>query len=266
MVTSRGCPHNCDFCSSSVFSGTAWRTRSPENIADEIDEIVHRHRFGAVCFMDDNFTMNPERVIRICDEMEDRSLDIYWWCFSRSDTLLKNELMVKRMAQTGCRYVFMGIESASDETLSKFGKRATTDKAARAVSLLKEYGIETMGSFIIGWPHETASMVKSTIRYSKRLGLGGAQYSILTPYPGTRLYREHGFRIFEDNWEKFDCLHAVMRLDHISPSRTERLLKRAFFSFYFTAKRIYAALTSPLRKRGGGTATIKKIWEFFRGT
>ena len=264
MVTSRGCPHNCDFCSSSVFSGTRWRTRSPENIAGEIEEIVHRYRFGAICFMDDNFTMNPDRVIRICDEIEHRSLDIFWWCFSRSDTILKNELMVRRMAETGCRYVFMGIESASDETLRQFGKRSTTDKAARAVGLLSKYGIETMGSFIIGWPQETASMVRNTIRYSKRLGLGGAQYSILTPYPGTRLYHEHGWRIFEENWERFDCLHAVMRLDHMTPKRTERLLKQAFFSFYFTAKRIFIALMSRFRSRGVGMGTIKKIWDFFR--
>ena len=265
MVTSRGCPHNCDFCSSSVFSGTLWRTRSPNNIVDEIEDIVHRYRFGAVCFMDDNFTLNPDRVIQICDEIKNRSLDIFWWCFSRSDTILKNELMVQRMAETGCRYVFMGIESASDDTLRQFGKRLTTDKAARAVSMLKKYHIETMGSFILGWPHETASMVKSTIRYSKRLGLGGAQYSILTPYPGTRLYREHGWRIFEENWERFDCLHAVMRLDHITPGRTERLLKRAFFSFYFTIKRIFVALMSRFRNRGVGMGTIKKIWEFFWG-
>jgi len=265
MVTSRGCPHNCDFCSSSVFSGTVWRTRSPENIAREVEEIVYRHRFGAVCFMDDNFTMNPDRVIQICDELERRSLDIYWWCFSRSDTVLKNEQMVERMAKSGCRYVFMGIESASDETLRQFGKRTTTDKAARAIDLLKQHGIETMGSFIIGWPHETAQMVKSTIRHSKRLGLGGAQYSILTPYPGTRLYKEHGWRIIEDNWERFDCLHAVMKLDHLTPARTERLLKRAFFSFYFTARRIYIALMSRFRNRGVGMGTIKKIWEFFMG-
>lgn len=265
MVTSRGCPHNCDFCSSSVFSGTLWRTRSPENIVREIEEIVHRHRFGAVCFMDDNFTMNPDRVIRICDEIERRSLDMFWWCFSRSDTILKNELMVRRMAETGCRYVFMGIESASNETLRQFGKRATTDKAERAVRLLKTYDIETMGSFILGWPHETASMVRNTIRYSKRIGLGGAQYSILTPYPGTRLYREHGWRIFEENWERFDCLHAVMRLDHMTSRQIERLLKRAFLSFYFTAKRIFVALVSRFRSRGVGMGTIKKIWEFFRG-
>jgi anaerobic magnesium-protoporphyrin IX monomethyl ester cyclase len=215
--------------------------------------------------MDDNFTMNPDRVIRVCDELDRRSLEIYWWCFSRSDTVLKNELMVRRMAKTGCRYVFMGIESASDDTLQRFGKKTTTDKAARAIDLLKRHGIETMGSFIIGWPHETPRMVKNTIKHSKRLGLGGAQYSILTPYPGTKLYRDHSWRIVEDNWEKFDCLHAVMRLDHLTPARTERLLKRAFFSFYFTARRIYVALMSRFRNRGVGMGTIKKIWEFFRG-
>ena len=107
-------------------------------------------------------------------------------------------------------------------------------------------------------------MVKRTIRLSKKIGLGGAQYSVLTPYPGTALYEKYRDRIFEHDWEKYDCFHAVMTLDHLKPKEIQRLLKRAFFSFYFTPRRILTAILSPLRGRGVGLSTIRDIWKFFR--
>jgi anaerobic magnesium-protoporphyrin IX monomethyl ester cyclase len=265
MVTSRGCPFNCDFCSSTVFSGAAWRKRSAQSVVSEVESIVKDYDFNAVCFMDDNFTMDPRRVIAVAKGLVARNLDIYWWCFSRGDIIVKNEEMVRHMAQSGCRYVFMGIESAHDSTLAGSGKKMRTGDSVRAIEMLKDYGIETMGSFIIGWPEETRRMVKDTIRLSRRIGLGGAQFTILTPYPGTALYERYRDRIFERDWEKYDCFHSVMTLDHLRPAEVQRMLKRAFFSFYFTPKRILSALASPVRGRGVGLSTIRNIWDYFAG-
>ncbi len=266
MVTSRGCPFNCGFCSSTVFSGATWRSRSPAGVLDEIESIVKDFDFGAVCFMDDNFTMNPRRVIDIAEGLISRRLDIFWWCFSRGDIIIKNEDMVRHMARSGCRYVFMGIETANNSVLEDCGKTIKSADSVRAIKMLKDYGIETMGSFIIGWPGETRQMIKETIRVSKRIGLGGAQFSILTPYPGTAIYDKYRSRIVERDWEKFDCFHSVMKLDYLSPADIQRMLRRAFFSFYFTPKRILSALASPFRGRGVGLSTIKKIWDYFTRT
>ncbi len=265
LVTSRGCPYNCEFCSSSKFSGTAWRRRGADDVVNEVESIINDYGFGAVCFMDDCFTIDPERVIGICDEIEKRSLDVFWWCFSRGDIILKNEEMVKRMAESGCRYVFMGIESGSDELLKDAKKNVNYNDSVSAVELLDKYSIETMGSFIIGWPEETKKMVKKTLKQSRKMGLGGAQYTILTPYPGTDLYNRSKNKIFESDWEKFDCHHSVMHLKYLKPKELERFLKMGFFSFYFTPKRIFRAIISPLRGKGVGLATIGKIWNYFIG-
>jgi anaerobic magnesium-protoporphyrin IX monomethyl ester cyclase len=264
LITSRGCPYNCDFCSSSKFSGTLWRKREAADVVDEVESIVDDYGYGAVCFMDDCFTISPKRVIEICDDILRRSIDVYWWCFSRGDIILKNEEMVKKMAESGCRYIFMGIESVSDEILEGSNKNVRFRDSVRAVELLGEYGIETMGSFIIGWPEETKRMIKRTFRSSKKMGLGGVQYSILTPYPGTKIFSRYNDRIFEKDWEKFDCHHSVMRLDNLKPREIEGLLKRGFISFYFTPRRIFRAIISPFLGRGVGLATIKKIWEYFK--
>jgi anaerobic magnesium-protoporphyrin IX monomethyl ester cyclase len=266
MVTSRGCPFNCGFCSSTVFSGATWRSRSSAGVLDEIESIVKDFDFGAVCFMDDNFTINPQRVIEIAEGLIARRLDIFWWCFSRSDIIIRNEEMVRDMARSGCRYVFMGIESASDSILKNYGKTMKSADSVRAIEMLKDHGIETMGGFIIGWPGETRRMIKETIRVSKRIGLGGVQFSILTPYPGTAIYEQYRDRIIERDWEKFDCFHPVMTLDYLSATEVQRMLRWAFFSFYFTPKRILSALASSFRGRGVGLSTIKKIWDYFRQT
>jgi len=250
MITSRGCPYGCRFCASSEFSGYKWRARRPEGIVDEIYHIVNNYGFNAIAFLDDNFTLDPKRVIAICDEIIKRGIDIYWWCFSRADVILRNEGMVKRMAEAGARYIFIGFESGRQEILDDYKKRIDISDAKDAVEILKRYGIQTHASFIIGSIHETRGMIKETIRFAKRLNPEAAQFSILTPYPGTRLFNEVKDRIITYDWNLYDCLHSVIELDYLSREDLEVLLKEAYRSFYLTPNRIIKALISGLRGRG----------------
>lgn len=190
LVTSRGCPFNCYFCSSSQFFGLKWRTRSPENILSEIEYLIKRYDYHRFAFMDDNFTLNPQRVIQISKEIINRKLNIKWWAFSRVDELLKNEKMINLMAKSGCRMLFLGIESVSKKILDSYNKKINANDSLKAVKLLKRYGISTWGSFIIGGLEETKEMILNTIKFSKLLNPETVQFSILTPFPGTRLYQD----------------------------------------------------------------------------
>ena len=131
--------------------------------------------------------------------------------------------MVRHMARSGCRYVFMGLETTNDSILEGCEKTMKSADSVLAIEMLKDYGIETMGSFIIGWPAETRQMIKETIRFSKRIGLGGAQFSILTPYPGTRLHSrmERQGRILHRNWDLYDTRHCVFRPALLNPEQLE---------------------------------------------
>ncbi|MGW8272540.1 MAG: B12-binding domain-containing radical SAM protein, partial [Thermodesulfovibrionales bacterium] len=122
MITSRGCPYDCSFCASSSFSGRKWRARSPDQVLAEIEEIAGVYGFRGIAFLDDNFTLDPERVKEICERLIRGGLDLYWWCFSRADTILSHEAMVASMARAGARYVFMGFESGSPVTLRNYKK------------------------------------------------------------------------------------------------------------------------------------------------
>ncbi|HYQ48296.1 MAG TPA: radical SAM protein, partial [Thermodesulfovibrionales bacterium] len=169
VLTSRGCPFGCSFCCSTEFSGRKWRARSPLKVVDEISEIISRYGFSGMAFLDDNFTLDPDRVVRICDEIMQRKIDIYWWCFSRADTLLKNEHMVKKMAEAGCRYIFIGFESRHQKTLDSYNKKTTDTMARDVTALLKRHGISVHASFIIGSIDETREMVMDTVRYAKEI-------------------------------------------------------------------------------------------------
>ncbi|MGB9081780.1 MAG: radical SAM protein, partial [Desulfuromonadaceae bacterium] len=169
IVTSRGCPSACHFCSSSSFFGRGWRSRSAASVLAELDEIYNRYGFRAVCFMDDNFTLNPQRVEQIADGIIGRGYDLKWWNFSRVDTIVKNPAMVARMAAAGSKTVYLGIESGNEETLDSLGKNSSASDVTKAVEILRNNGVESYGSYIIGNLNESAADVEKTIAMAIRL-------------------------------------------------------------------------------------------------
>jgi radical SAM superfamily enzyme YgiQ (UPF0313 family) len=238
MLTSRGCPFNCSFCASSRLFGGFWRGRSPENVVEEI-RILHE-KFGIrnIEFADDTFTLNQKRVERICEEIVGEGLDISWGASSRVDTLSRG--LVEKMRKAGCWIIFLGIESGSQKILDAVGKRITIEQARRAVKIVKEAGIQVLGSFIIGFLQDTMETINETIRFAKTLNLDYAEFSILTPYPGTPIY-EHAKKnnlLLTEDWSKYTGLEPIIKIEGVSSSKLKSLLQRAYLTFYLTPKNI----------------------------
>src|SRR4030043_696154 len=136
LMTSRGCPCQCAFCASSHFFGKKVRTRSVAPVLDELDKIYHRYHFNAVAFVDDTFNLFPKRVIEICHGIIEKKLDLWWWCLSRIDLLLRNEEMVKEMVGAGAKSVFIGVESSSPRTLKELRKGIEVEETVQTVEML----------------------------------------------------------------------------------------------------------------------------------
>jgi len=166
VISSRGCPFRCYFCASSRIFGGYWRGRSPRNVVEEI-KLIH-DKFGVknIEFVDDTFTLNERRVEEICDEILRERLDISWGASSRVDSV--NRELAEKMRRAGCWVVYLGIESASQEILDATGKRITMNQIAKAVRILKEAGIQVLGSFILGFPEETIETAEQTITLAKK--------------------------------------------------------------------------------------------------
>ena len=249
VITSRGCPFNCSFCSSSKFGGIRWRARSALSVIEEVEILHKKYGFGAVDFMDDNFTLNSERVIEISEETLKRRLDIRWWCLSRADTIAKNEDMVRVAARSGLNMVFLGMESADEDVLKSYGKREDTATFIKAVELLRKYDVKSWASIMIGALNETGRMISKTINFIKKLDPHAVQISVLTPYPGTRLFEGVKKRITTRDWNLYDGAHSVFNAYHLNTKKIQSILKKAYISIYLSPKRLVREIQNAIKYR-----------------
>jgi anaerobic magnesium-protoporphyrin IX monomethyl ester cyclase len=199
MITSRGCPFSCDFCSRPIF-GTEIRSRSIGNIVDEVEQIAALG-YDRVWFADDCFTLNRNHLLGVCNEMVHRGVDVGWECLSRVDTM--DPKVAEAMKQAGCLRVFFGIESGNDSVLGLMNKHITTAQAKRAVYAAKAAGLQVGAFFIVGYPGESNKTVLDTIRFASRLPLDYLSFTLPYPIPGTPLYervKDKGVAI--EDWEE----------------------------------------------------------------
>jgi radical SAM superfamily enzyme YgiQ (UPF0313 family) len=232
MLTSRGCPFKCSFCSSSRLFGGIWRGRSPESVLEEMKTVYEEYGIRNIEFIDDTFTLNEERAEKICDEIVKQGWDISWGASSRVDTLSKK--LVEKMKKAGCWIIFLGIESGSQKILDAIGKRITLEQVKKAVKILKDAGIQVLGSFIIGFLQDTKETVKETIKFAKSLNLNYAEFSILTPYPGTPIFdyaKKHGMLLAED-WSKYTAVEPIVKIEGASEKEIKALFQKSYITFY----------------------------------
>jgi anaerobic magnesium-protoporphyrin IX monomethyl ester cyclase len=188
MITSRGCIFSCKYCSSSLIMGRKFRTRSPENVVDEIEHLIDKYKLENIAFMDDTFMLNRRRANAIADEIQNRGLDIGFVASSRVDMV--NQKLLEKLKKSGLTTLYYGVESGSQRILDLMKKGITLKQAEDAVKSAKDAGLEVLTSFILGFPGETREEMDKTIDFSIKLNADYSQYSILTPFPGTPIYRE----------------------------------------------------------------------------
>ena len=232
IITTRGCPMQCSFCSSAALHGHHLRRRSPENVCDEIEVRLNEQNIDTIAFMDDTFTLNKKFVRDFCAEIKRRNLKFWWGCTSRVDTL--DEELLQLMKDSGCITIFIGVESADQQMLEKMNKNITVSKTESAFRLARKVGIRTIASCVIGMPEDTKKSMKQTIDFVKRLNPNYALYSLATPYPGTRFYNE----TFKKNliqirdWSKYTLIDPVLETIDCSSKELRSIQKKAFLKFY----------------------------------
>lgn len=232
MLTSRGCPFHCSFCSSSRLFGGYWRGRSPENVLEEIKWVYEDYGIKNIEFIDDTFTLDQKRAERICNGIIRQGWDLSWGASSRVDTL--SNTLVEKMKKAGCWILFLGIESGSQKILDAVGKRITIGQVKKAVKNVKEAGIQVLGSFIIGFLQDNPQTIKETIKFAKSLNLDYAQFAMLTPYPGTPIYdyASKNNLLLTKEWAKYTAVEPIMKIEGTSEKHLRALFQKAYISFY----------------------------------
>jgi anaerobic magnesium-protoporphyrin IX monomethyl ester cyclase len=237
LITSRGCPFNCDFCASSEFFGIRWRARSVDSILAEMELLYGKYGYRALCFVEDNFTMDPARAIELSERIIAKKWDLIWEAWSRVDTIVKHPEMISTMARAGFKWTFVGFESGNQEVLDGYGKKALASDAFRAMEILRSNEVQVTGAFILGAVNDTGKTIDETITFAKDLNPRKVQFSILTPYPGTKLYERVKERLLTKDWGEFTALTPIIELDDLSPGQLNRRLIKAYASFYLRPRK-----------------------------
>ncbi|MBF0532473.1 MAG: radical SAM protein [Candidatus Omnitrophica bacterium] len=194
ISTSRGCPFNCCFCNP-FMGGKFWRPRPLDDFFKELE--YARATFGIKSFVlvEPVFNLQEERVIEFCRQLQERKINLPWYCGSglRADRL--SPKMVRAMKQAGCTHIKIGVESLVPEVFEHVNKGETLQQIREGVKIVKKEKIPLTGSFIIGLPHDTLERARLNFHLSQELGFDYTEWSLLFPYPGTKAYdwmMQHG--------------------------------------------------------------------------
>ncbi|HTY81629.1 MAG TPA: radical SAM protein [Dehalococcoidales bacterium] len=236
VVTSRGCPYHCAYCSKPVF-GTKFRAQSPERVLTELEYIQKTLGAKEIAFYDDSFTLDKKRVHAITDKIIAARLKLAWSCETRVN-LVDKELL-KHMKEAGCYSVAYGIESASPEIIKVLHKDTTIPQVEEAVRATHEAGIDVVGYFMIGSPGETPETIRQTIDFARKLRVDFAQFSVTTPFPGTELYEIYMQNRKEPvSWDSFvyagtdNPTMPVFESDKLSREDLKKWVAQAYRGFY----------------------------------
>ena len=237
IITGRGCPYKCIFCSASSLSGARYRVRSGKNVVDEIEYLYNKYNINHFFFADDTFTSLKSHCFDVCDEIINRNLDIYWEAEVRANTV--NNEIADKLAKAGCNHVQIGAESGDDQILSKIGKNITTQTIEDAVKLMLRKGISVVCSFILGHPHDTQTTVKKTLNFAKKIHrinprLISCKFALLTPLPGTPIYNrreEFGVKLLENDWDLYTFFDPVIETENLSKEDLQSMYTQAWMEY-----------------------------------
>jgi len=233
MISGRGCPFPCTFCSTKYQMGQKVRHRSVSLILEEMKLLINKYGVKEIQFLDDCFSVNKGKVIEICNGILDAGIKINWQCPNglRIDTL--DEEMLKVMKRAGCYHFSVGIESTNPDILKKMKKNITLELVEEKIAIAKRVGIKVTGFFILGFPGETKEDIKRTIRYARKLPIDKVLFSNFWPSPGTEIYEtlEREGKITKDKIGTH-YFKATFPPEGMSPEELKRLQLFGFASFY----------------------------------
>lgn len=259
---SRGCPHRCFFCSVTEFFGHTFRVRDEDQVIKEIKSMDGKF----LIFVDDNLFGNPRYAKSLLKKMIPLKKK---WVSQCTLQFAENTQLLELASASGCMGMFIGIESISEASIKTSHKPINPNRYKEMIGRILDYGIGIEGSFVFGFDNEDTSIFERTLEFIMKIRLPAATFSILTPYPGTKLREKllaEG-RIIDKNWEHYDGTHTVFRPAKMTPEVLEEgrsWIKQAFYSYANIYKRInfrsgnflYQLLYNLLKR--GGTAQLKR--------
>lgn len=267
IVVSRGCPHHCDFCYKDAFfeGGKSFYTQKVDAALAEIDRLPGRHLY----FLDDHLLGNQKFSSALFSGM--KGMNRVFQGASTVDAILRGDL-IEEAASAGMRSVFVGFETLSATNLHQSNKKQNLGKSyTDAIQRLHSLGIMINGSFVFGLDDDDEDVFKRTVDWAVENGLTTCTFHILTPYPGTRLFKtmEQEGRILHRNWDLYDTRQVVYKTVGLDANKLKQGYDWAYKSFYSWSNIFKASLQHDELKHkikhfayAGGWKKFEPLWNF----
>jgi len=242
LQTTRGCPHDCEFCSVTSFYGRRYRKRPVESVLEELETLRRKNSFAF--FVDDNLVGDRRYALELFTRM--RGMGFKWLSHAPID-LARDPELLRAAGESGCVGLFVGFESLNETSLAAMGK--VTNRAASYLEdarAFRDNGIGILGSFVLGYDGDTPGVFDGLLRFCEEARLEAAIFPILTPFPGTavRARLESEGRITSNNWEDYDMGHVTFRPVGMTAEELQEghdRLNRSFYSLSSMFRRIFKA-------------------------
>ena len=247
MMTARGCPYRCTFCSQSVMA-EKWRARSPESVAAEFAHLIHDWGAQEIGILDDSANIDVKRLREISRLLIKEKLNtVPWIMINGIRANLADVETLGLMKEAGCKRVAFGVETGDEDILDSIDKRVTHDQIREAFRNAKKVGLETVGFFIIGLPGDTEETMEKTIRFACDLDPLVANFSMMTPYPGTKVWEQvhrNGGRMLVKDWQDYVFFEGKARYEmgETTAAAQEKKWQEAYRRFYLRPHRIAMTL------------------------
>ncbi|MBM10332.1 MAG: hypothetical protein CMF69_12345 [Magnetovibrio sp.] len=275
LITSRGCPYRCSYCSQRLMTGNTYRFKTAEEIIEELELPIRKYHQKAIVFYDDNFCLNAKRVHRLCDLIVERKLheDACFSVQTRADNVLIHGggKLVRHMSEAGFTHVGFGLETGVQRLADLIRKDETVDCHLETTKLCQKYGIDVSFFMIFGLPTETSDDRNETFQIVKKAKVVGSKYNNLIPYPGTPLFRElekSGRVVITKNWANFNSVLAMTTsifdetpLPYVPDTCSEFGLKREIIKYNLRSFVNWESIAAVLgHTKGSGWFMLPEKW------
>jgi len=259
VMSSRGCPHNCIFCSNKINSQRKFRYRNPELVINDLSLLYHKYKRKYVYFIDDNLLADQQRILQLAKKIRESDIagKMIYNFQARGDN--SSYEVLKELYDAGFKGVYFGIETSSELLMKTLNKGETVAQVVEAIQTAKNIGYHVSGNFIFGLPHETHKDRLGAIELTKNLHLNLVKYNNATPYPGTELYQlalVQGRLKIKGVYENINSVSTFIEnpfkkipFSYVPESNTEKEIRydilHGYFSFFFKWKKLKGVFTRP---------------------
>jgi len=248
VATSRGCVYGCTFCSQQVFWAKSWRGRLPERVAEEVRFLYDEHGVNVVLFTDEYPTKEQDRWEELLDRIISLERPIYLLMETRAQDIVRDRRFLQKYRRAGVIHVYVGLEATEQETLDRIDKKSSVEEGRESLRLIREHGMLSETSFVLGFPEETEESVRRTLEAAKYFDPDMAHFLAITPWPYADLYREVKDSIEVTDYSRYNLIEPIIRPNSMTLREIDEAIIRCYRDFYMGKMTDFTRYPDELRR------------------